>query len=982
MMKNFQSAAALAFAAFLAAPAAAQHAQVSPVRANPNDATEIWVVNRDNGSVSVVDTATGSVTAEIPVGVHPRSLDFSQDGTKVFVANKRGNVPVDVNFSTTFTGSEERGTVSVIDVASKTVASTLNDIQVGVEPFGVAVAPNGKYFAVTAFRSGWLTLFDVQTQAQLVRYDFKANLNFITGGMTIGDLDLDMDGLSDLQDPRGFVIRADSQKIYVTHLKSPWISVLSVQLDGNGSPIAVALDTKISVDDYGRNPVLNPINVQTLESQGSPRFLEDIALSPDGSLAIVPHVLTNTMHDVNFDFSQIDPNFAGAFANRVYPALTGIDMASETWEIGVDNSMRLHHELSDTLHPAEYVPYEQPFEVGNQQIVLGGLGSPVILSDALFKLDYQVQPGETAVLYVGRFINQNLGSAGTLFSNGRFKRLFVGDTASWLVPPFLNGQFVAAQAVILNSSAQIVKTSNPVKVVIGHDGFDANELGYRAGHPSRVLFNAAGDRAVMLNRGSEDVFLFNVDDNGSGGQQLSLNTVFPPRFGFVERAALDTATPLGDLPLGMTLVDDASTVNDDSLLYIVNEVTRTLTTLRINWLTRAIFQEASQIPLLVDPDIFSQSVRLGNELFEDASRAQTTGNFNNSCASCHFEGGDDANVWQRPAGPRSTMTVYGGTKMTGMVLWKGVRMNMGETGPMFGGENGGHGIFTDAEQQGLVDYHETIAVPLNPNWNLATNSMTNQAKFGQDLFFGENSTGLNSPTIRRAGCATCHPKDDGSGNALGFTADVLFFPELGQGENLEALDPNCMNLQENFATINVRNVNSGVNVDVGSDVSEDGIADSDRNSDGYIDIETYTPLNVDDDDDFTRDDPNSYGCPIDPFDPLGPLKVFKRSEEGFSIPTKLGAFASPPYMHDHSLYSLRALVDPIAQEESAIYGTLGRNPGDPAYNGVHKFFNEFHDLRGHQDIVPQVSKVQLDLQSTPATIESDIDAILSFVQSL
>ena len=38
--------------------------------------------------------------------------------------------------------------------------------------------------------------------------------------------------------------------------------------------------------------------------------------------------------------------------------------------------------------------------------------------------------------------------------------------------------------------------------------FEAGKFGYRAGHPSRVLFNADGDRVVLLNRGSEDVFLF------------------------------------------------------------------------------------------------------------------------------------------------------------------------------------------------------------------------------------------------------------------------------------------------------------------------------------------------------------------------------------------------------------------------------------------------------------------------------------------
>jgi hypothetical protein len=45
-----------------------------------------------------------------------------------------------------------------------------------------------------------------------------------------------------------------------------------------------------------------------------------------------------------------------------------------------------------------------------------------------------------------------------------------------------------------------------------------------------------------------------------------------------------------------------------------------------------------------------------------------------------------------------------------------------------------------------------------------------------------------------------------------------------------------------------------------------------------------------------------------------------------------------------------------------------------------KWYNEFHDLRGHEDLVPGSSKVQLTLISTD--VDADIEAILSFVQSL
>ena len=148
----------------------------------------------------------------------------------------------------------------------------------------------------------------------------------------------------------------------------------------------------------------------------------------------------------------------------------------------------------------------------------------------------------------------------------------------------------------------------------------------------------------------------------------------------------------------------------------MNETSRTLSSLRIDFDAGTIAQEAPQIPTVLGADQMTLSQRMGQELFEDASRAQTAGNFNNSCHSCHFEGGADGNVWQRPAGPRSTMPVYGGSPLTGLILWKGVRLNLGETGPMFAGENGGTGVFTEPEQQALIDYHAIIPTPLNRTW--------------------------------------------------------------------------------------------------------------------------------------------------------------------------------------------------------------------------------------------------------------------------
>jgi hypothetical protein len=435
----------------------------------------------------------------------------------------------------------------------------------------------------------------------------------------------------------------------------------------------------------------------------------------------------------------------------------------------------------------------------------------------------------------------------------------------------------------------------------------------------------------------------------------------------------------------MILVPDASTANDDALLYVINETTRTLSTLRVDFASGVIEQALPQIGTLTGPDDFTRSERLGEELFEDASRAQTTGNFNNSCASCHFEGGADANVWQRANGPRSTMPLYGGTLGTGFLLWKGVRLNMGETGPMFVGENGGTGVLSDREQQALVDYHEKLAIPLNPNLDPLTGQYTATAAFGRDLYFGTNDTGLNS-ALRSAGCATCHP-DVETGGFAGprfYTADFVN-PALSGGERLAQLDPLCFTLRENSlqGNDNIVNVNTACDVDI----DLDGHPDPDRNLDGYVDLETYPIMNPDRPDDFRRDDTNSYQCRCDPqSDPNCPQndqrRLFTRAATHFSVPTKLGAFATAPYFHDHAAYSLRTLVHPDDQALSAIYGSAAR-PNDPPYPGLNKLFNGEHDIIGHEQFAPGASKVQQTLQSGSASQAAvDMLAILEYIQSL
>ncbi|MFT5464107.1 MAG: YVTN family beta-propeller protein, partial [Planctomycetota bacterium] len=896
----------------------------------------------------------------------PRSLAFTPDGATLFVSNQRGNVEVTKHFVSPFDGTERRGTVSVIDTASRSLIATLDDV--GTEPYGLVVAPNGLWFAVTGFRSNTVRFYTAAAPyAELVRFAYDADPNFIAPGLTVADIDRNGDLVPDLAEPRAITIQSDGLRAYVTHTTSGFVSALDLTLDGGGLPTSAALAVVIDLNDYGLHPTGNPIPVQDLASRGLPRFLDDIALSPDGLHALVPHVLHNVNHDVNHDFG---PDLAGDFANRVYPALTVIDTSSDSYGQLGDSSARLHNELGAPDFPASHVPYGgQGFDLGNGRITLGGIGAPIIGGTANYTVSGST-PGDMVVVFWSTTqLSIPAGVFGTLLTQPESISVAVGGMHAESIPnnPALDGISAYFQAAVFNGSAQLVGLSNGIETVLGFEGAGLGRMGHRAGHPGRVLYSPDGDHALMLNRGSEDVFLYDV-----AGSDLELRSVFPPRQGFVERSALDLSTPLGDMPLGMTLVDDAVTLNDDAQLYVLNEGSRTVSSLRVDWTTGVISREGAQIPTLLGSDEMTPLQQLGQEIFEDASRSQTTGNFNNSCGSCHFEGGADGNVWQRPAGPRSTMPVYGGSLLTGMMLWKGVRLNMGETGPMFGGENGGHGILTDNEQQSLIEYHKVIPVPLNPNLDPFTGDYSANAALGKDLFFGLNDTGMN-PTLRIAGCATCHPDSDSmTGDIRGYTAD--FVNELlTDNDMLESLDPGCFSLRQSFVALNLRDINSGANIDGDGD----GFPDGDRNFDGFDDRESYAVMNVDDHDDFSRDDPNSYDCPNVPGDPSMGLQLFLRDQSDFSVPTKLGSYSTGPYMHDHSVLSLRGILDPQSQMTDPVYGSA-------SLPMVNKFKNEFHDVRGDDTFFPNSSKVQLTLQTIAngRTFDEDIRDLLEYIRSL
>ena len=108
---------------------------LSPVAAAVRGDESLVYVTNSGGSntVSVINTATNTVVATIPVGSVPQLLAVSPDGTRVYVPNQGSN------------------TVSVINTATNTVVAT---IPVGSQPVGAGVSPDGARVYVTNIKFG------------------------------------------------------------------------------------------------------------------------------------------------------------------------------------------------------------------------------------------------------------------------------------------------------------------------------------------------------------------------------------------------------------------------------------------------------------------------------------------------------------------------------------------------------------------------------------------------------------------------------------------------------------------------------------------------------------------------------------------------------------------------------------------------------------------------------------------------------------
>src|SRR5687768_5982665 len=221
--------------------------------------TRGYVTNSNDNTVSVIDTATASVIATVPVGLSPTAVAVTPDGRFAYVANTLGN------------------TVSVISAASNTVIAT---VPVGSFPTGIAMNPNGAFAYVTSFLSSNISVIDTATNTVVA--GIPASFPFMLAMASSGNLGY----VTHASFINGLTVINTASNSVVTTITIPVDITLSAAVTPNGAFVYVTCFSfftgpKVAVIDTATN------TVATIVPLLPGTFPQGIAITPDGASAYV-----------------------------------------------------------------------------------------------------------------------------------------------------------------------------------------------------------------------------------------------------------------------------------------------------------------------------------------------------------------------------------------------------------------------------------------------------------------------------------------------------------------------------------------------------------------------------------------------------------------------------------------------------------------------------------------------------------------------
>jgi YVTN family beta-propeller protein len=290
------AAGALALLAVACAPAVAPHRGSGPT---------LYVSDETQGTVVVIDGATGAIEARIAVGKRPRGLKLSADGTRLFVALSGSPIagpgvdestlpPADrsadgigvVDLATRkvvrmypsgqdpetfdvspdgtrlYVSNEETAEMSVLDLSRGDIVAR---VPVCGEPEGVTVAPGGAVVYVTCEANGMVAAVDTKTLALLTRIPAGAR-------------------------PRAIAVTSDGRTIFVTAENAAAVSVIDAASHEARGAIALTMPDITAMPPRPMGAALSPDGASLFVSNGRARSVAVIDVATRTPRRMIPQV--------------------------------------------------------------------------------------------------------------------------------------------------------------------------------------------------------------------------------------------------------------------------------------------------------------------------------------------------------------------------------------------------------------------------------------------------------------------------------------------------------------------------------------------------------------------------------------------------------------------------------------------------------------------------------------------------------------------
>jgi YVTN family beta-propeller protein len=295
-----------------AAPAVPELISQTPVTVQNNPAgvavarNQAYVANQGSNTVSVVDTATGTVVKTITVGTAPTAVAATPDERFVYVTNS---------------GS---GNVMVIDTATNTVKAT---VKVGSSPQDVAINPAGTRAYVTNAGSGTMSVINTSTNGVVAtvkvgsgptavavnpngRYVYVARSNGTVAVVDTGLFNMVTKTIQVGSSPKDLAVSPATGKLFVANSGSNSVSVINMAnntvtatIGVGSSPTSLAFspdggvlyaahstDTLTRIDT-GTNTVLGSTSIDTAPEAGA----HAVAVRADGRRVYITDTVERTV---------------------------------------------------------------------------------------------------------------------------------------------------------------------------------------------------------------------------------------------------------------------------------------------------------------------------------------------------------------------------------------------------------------------------------------------------------------------------------------------------------------------------------------------------------------------------------------------------------------------------------------------------------------------------------------------------------------